>query len=249
MTGRSTDSSVTPEAVLVRTDVAGLGSRSIALMVDGLIQLAVLVPVLFGFLVDGLAGTGETVVFALALFVVVWGYFPLFEWLRAGQTPGKRLQRIRVVQTTGEPARLAPILVRNLLRIIEVYALPFLALVAMFISARGQRLGDLAAGTMVVRDRAMPVPSTVTLEADAGAPTVDTSRMTEREYTVLRTYLARRRSLEPVARQQLAATLASTVRRQLGELPASWADVTDETLIEAAVRSYRSRYAPRTEDR
>lgn len=248
MTRGSSGGSVTPEAVRIRTDAAGLGSRSIALMIDALIQLVVLVPVLAGFLFDGLSGTAETVVFALVAFAVVWGYFPLFEWLRGGQTPGKRMQGIRVVQTSGEPAGFAPVMVRNLLRIVEVYALPFIALIAMFVSARGQRLGDLAAGTMVVRERRMPLPSTMVPPADAGAPALDTSRLTEAEYTVLRTFLARRNSLDPAARQQLAASLAATVRGQLGELPAAHTSLADETLIQAAVRSYRSRYASRTDD-
>lgn len=243
----SWDGSVTPEAVRLRADAAGLGSRSIALMVDALIQLIVLVPVLLGFLLDGLSGTPETVVFSLVVFSVVWGYFPLFEWLRGGQTPGKRRQGIRVVRTSGEPAGFAPVLVRNLLRIVEVYALPFLALIAMFVSARGQRLGDLAAGTMVVRDRKMPLPQSIPMAPqDAGAPVLDTSGMTEREYSVLRTFIARRSTLDPAARQQLAASLAATLRRQLGDLP-THADLGDESLIQAAVHAYRSRYAPRAD--
>jgi uncharacterized RDD family membrane protein YckC len=248
MSRGSLGGSVTPEAVRLRTDAAGLGSRSIALMVDALIQLVVLVPVLVGFLVGGLSGTAETVVFAIVVFVVVWGYFPLFEWLRGGQTPGKRMQGIRVVQTSGEPAGFAPVMVRNLLRIVEVYALPFIALIAMFVSPRGQRLGDLAAGTMVVRDRKLPRPATMAMTPlDSGVPALDTSGLTEREYTVLRTFLARRSSLDPAARRQLAASLAATLRRQLGGVPPTHADLADETLIQAAVRSYRSRYASWTD--
>lgn len=248
MTRGSSGSSVTPEAVRLRTDAAGLGSRTLALMVDALIQLAVLVPVLVGFVVGGLSGTAETVVFAIVVFVIVWGYFPLFEWLRRGQTPGKRMQGIRVVQTSGEPAGFAPVMVRNLLRIVEVYALPFIALIAMFVSPRDQRLGDLAAGTVVVRDRKLPQPATMAMTPhDAGVPALDTSRLTEPEYTVLRTFLSRRSSLDPAARRQLAARLAATLRRQLGDLPPTRADRDDETLIEAAVRSYRARFASPTD--
>lgn len=248
MTRGATGGSVTPEAVRLRLDAAGLGSRSIALMVDTLIQLVVLVPVTVGFLLDGLSGTPETVAFALVVFGVVWGYYPLFEWLRGGQTPGKRMQGIRVVQVSGEPAGFAPVMVRNLIRIVEVYALPFIALVAMFVSARGQRLGDFAAGTMVVRERRMPLPSTMLPPPDTGAPALDTSRLTEAEYTLLRSFLGRRNNLDPAARQQLAASLASMVRRQLGELPVTHANLADETLIQAAVRSYRARYATRVGD-
>ena len=239
---------VTPEAVRLRTDAAGLGSRSIALMVDAFIQLVVLVPVLIAFLFDGLSGTAETVVFSLVVFTVVWGYFPMFEWLRGGQTPGKGRQGIRVVRTSGEPAGFAAVMVRNLLRIVEVYALPFIALISMFVTARGQRLGDLAAGTMVVRDRTLPLPQPMAMAPlESGVPALDTIGLTEREYTVLRTFLARRATLDPAARRQLAASLAGTLRRQLGDLPPTHAGWDDETLIEAAVRSYRARYASSTD--
>lgn len=242
-------SSVTPEAVRVRADAAGVGSRLIALMVDAVIQLVVLVPVLIGFLSDGLSGTAESVVLSLLVFGILWGYFVAFEWLRGGQTPGKSVQGIRVVQTSGEPAGFAPVMVRNLVRIVEVYALPFIALISMFASARSQRLGDVAAGTMVVRDRTMPLPSTVTVAPLApGVPALDTSGLSERDYTVLRTFLARRLTLEPEARQRLAASIAATVRRQVGDLPPSHAALSDEALIQAAVRSYRSRYDSGSDD-
>ncbi len=154
---------------------------------------------------------------------------------------------MRVVRTSGEPAGFAPVMVRNLLRIVEVYALPFIAVISMFVTARGQRLGDLAAGTMVVRDRTLPLPATVaTAPLDSGASALDTSGMTEREYTVLRTFLARRTNLDPAARRQLAGRLAATLRRQLGDLP-THTDLADETLIQNAVRSYRSRYASLTD--
>jgi uncharacterized RDD family membrane protein YckC len=234
---------VTPEAVQLRTDVAGLGSRTIALLIDTLIQLVVLIPVLIAFLGDGLVGTVDTVVVVLFAFAVLWLYFPLFEWLRGGQTPGKQAQGIRVVRTTGEPAGIAPVMVRNLLRIVEVYALPFVALISMFLTSRVQRLGDLAAGTMVVRDRAMPAPAFLSMPGPyPGIPSLDTSRLTEREYTLLRTFLARQASLDPTARQQLASRLATMVRAQLGDVPAL-SRLSDEALIREAVRSYRSRFA------
>jgi uncharacterized RDD family membrane protein YckC len=239
--------SVTPEAVRLRADVAGLGSRSIALMLDVLIQAAVLVPVLIGFLADGLGGTAETVALSLLVFTILWLYFPLFEWLRAGQTPGKRAQGIRVVRTSGEPAGFAPVMVRNLVRIIEVYALPFIALASMFFTARVQRLGDLAAGTMVIRDRTLPVPQVLWMApSDPSVPALDTSGLTEHEYTLLRTFLARRAGLDPAARRQLARSLATMVRRKMGDLPTS-ATLGDEELIQETVRSYRARFNPRSE--
>jgi hypothetical protein len=191
-------------------------------------------------------GTLETALLSLFVFAILWLYFPLFEWLRGGQTPGKRFQGIRVVRTSREPAGFAPVMVRNLLRIVEVYAFPFIALISMFLTARDQRLGDLAAGTMVVRDRTMPTPQVLVMTPpDPSVPALDTSRLTEREYTLMRTFLARRSGLDTSARQQLAASLATMVRRQLGEAPAH-GGLSDEELIQAAVRSYRARFAARS---
>jgi uncharacterized RDD family membrane protein YckC len=234
---------VTPEAVRLRTDVAGIGSRSIALMVDILLQALVLIPVVIIVTAGGVSGLAESVVLGVSLFVVLWLYFPMFEWLRDGQTPGKRAQGIRVVRTTGQPAGFAPVMIRNLLRVIEVYALPFIALTSMFFTARVQRLGDIAADTMVVRDRAMPAPQVLSMSApDARASAIDASRLGEREYALLRTFLARRASLDPAASHQLARSLATVLRRQLGDQPA-YASMSDEDLINAAVQSYRARFS------
>jgi len=237
-------STVTPEAVQLRTDAAGIGSRSIALILDLLLQLLVLLPVMFVLVGDGIAGTVEAIAISLLLFVVLWLYFPAFELLRRGQTPGKRWQGIRVVRTSGQPAGLAPVVVRNLIRIVEVMLLPFVALIAMVVTPRSQRLGDLAAGTMVVRVRDLPAPHALTMRGpdEAHAPRLDTSRLTARDYTVLRTFLSRRSSLDMKAREQLAARLAARVREQLGERSGTGA-LSNEQLIEAVAQSYRARFA------
>jgi uncharacterized RDD family membrane protein YckC len=243
-------STVTPEAVQLHADVAGVGSRTIALVVDTFLQAMVLVPVLFVSLGDGVGGTGEAVVVGIVVFFVLWFYFPAFEWLWRGQTPGKRYQGIRVVRTDGQPVGLAPVLVRNLIRIVDVTLLPFLALISMVITRRSQRLGDLAAGTMVVRERALPAPSALSLPLSptggvySPSAALDTSGMTERDYTVLRTFLARRATLDWKARQQLATSLAARVRAQLRERPGE-TSLTDEQLIEAAAQSYRARFTDR----
>jgi len=238
-----TGGTVTPEAVQLQADVAGIGPRSIALIIDTLIQLAVLLPVLIVLLGDGIAGMPEAVAISLLLFIVLWLYYPAFEWLRRGQTLGKRFQGIRVVRTNGQPAGLAPVMVRNLVRIVDVILLPFLALISMVVTTRGQRLGDLAAGTIVVRERKLPAPDPFTLRFPAqGTPqTLDTSRLTSRDYTVLRTFLTRRNGIDPKARQELAARLAARVREQLGERPGA-APLSDEQLIEAVAQSYRARF-------
>jgi uncharacterized RDD family membrane protein YckC len=242
-------STVTAEAVRLHADIAGVGSRTIALIVDTFLQGVVLLPVLFVSLGDGLGGPGEAVVIGIIVFVLLWLYFPAFEWLWRGQTPGKRFQGIRVVRTDGQPVGLAPVLVRNLIRVVDVTLLPFLAVISMVITRRSQRLGDLAAGTMVVRERALVAPSTLSLGAPSSVysptPTLDTSGMTERDYTVLRTFLTRRTTLDEKARRALAARLAARLREQLRERPDE-PKLPDERLIEAAAQAYRARFSEPT---
>ena len=239
---RRADSTVTPEAVRLRVDVAGLGSRTIALFLDSLIQMAVLVPVFVGSLSIGVVGPEQAAILALVLFGVLWLYFPLFEWLWSGRTPGKRAQGIRVIRTDGQPVGFAPVMVRNIVRILEVYLFPFVAVVSMVVTARAQRLGDLAAGTQVIRDRTIPAPQAAELgERVAPIPGLDTSGLTEREYGLIRSFLARRDRLEPAARQQLAGQLVASIRGVLGEHHAG-IGLPDEQLLEVVARSYRARF-------
>jgi uncharacterized RDD family membrane protein YckC len=240
------EGTVTPEAVQIRVDVAGLGSRMIAWLVDTLIQSVVLVPLSIGFLADGVAGTAELVILSIIAFGILWLYYPLFEWLWGGRTPGKRAQRLRVVRTDGQPAGFPPIMVRNLVRIVEVLLLPFLAVISMIVTRRAQRLGDLAAGTMVVRERPMPAPQPLDLGRGEArrVPGLDTSRLTEREYGLIRSFLSRRETLDPEARAQLARRLVDSVRQHVVAGGAD-AGLGDEGLLEAVAQSYRDRFSRR----
>jgi uncharacterized RDD family membrane protein YckC len=233
------DRTVTPEAVTIAVDVAGLGSRMIAWLIDSLIQLAVVLPIVLGVGAGNLAEGPELVVVSLVIFLIVWGYYPIFEVLWQGRTPGKRAQRIRVIRTDGQPAGGAAILVRNLIRILDVILLPFLAVISMLITSRAQRLGDLAAGTMVVREPRFSEPETVRLPNRADLPVVDATGLSEREYDVIRSFLARRSSLDSTARWRLAAQLAASVRGRVGSLPDG---VPDEAMLEAVAQSYRRRF-------
>jgi uncharacterized RDD family membrane protein YckC len=230
---------VTPEAVTIAVDVAGLGSRMIAWLIDSLIQLAVVLPIVLGVGAGNLAEGPELVVISLVIFLMVWGYYPIFEVLWQGRTPGKRAQRIRVIRTDGQPANGAAILVRNLIRILDVILLPFLAVISMLVTSRAQRLGDLAAGTMVVREPRFSEPETVRLPNRADLPVVDATGLSEREYDVIRSFLARRSSLDPTARWRLSAQLAASVRGRVGSLPDG---VPDEAMLEAVAQSYRRRF-------
>jgi uncharacterized RDD family membrane protein YckC len=238
------DVTVTPEAVAVTVDVAGLGSRMIALIFDSLIQAAVLIGV--GFLLAWAApsGTAGLVVLIVVYFLGLWGYFPVFEGLWSGQTPGKRAQRIRVVRTDGQPVTFAAVMVRNLVRVVDFlpgyYVVGALSIV---LTRRSQRLGDLAAGTMVIRERPAPAPRPLDPASPATeslAARMDTAGLTERDYGLIRSFLERRTSLEPSARQELAARLAGAVRPRVG---GHWTDgLDDEAFLAAVAQAYRERF-------
>src|SRR5713101_2676097 len=146
----------TPERVSFDYQVAGLGTRGVAQVLDLLIVTGLLVAVVF---VSAAAatytqsGTVGTLVFAFGAFVVVFGYFWISEALFSGQTLGKRAFRLRAVGDRGEPLTWMQAGIRNVVRIVDF--LPYgygVGLVVMFINGKGKRLGDLAAGTLVVKD-------------------------------------------------------------------------------------------------
>jgi len=150
----------TPENVTFGYEVADIGIRFIALLLDTIIQAAALAVVtLVILLLAGLVAvrdmTGPVLaVWVLLVFIVFWGYFILFELLWNGQTPGKRATRIRVVRTDGNPAGPFEIVVRELVRIVDFLPSGYaLGVVVMFLNRRARRLGDFAAGTLVVKER------------------------------------------------------------------------------------------------
>jgi uncharacterized RDD family membrane protein YckC len=171
----------TPENVTFGYEVAGIGSRFLAAIVDTslilLLQIATYV-VLF-FMIRGLeSGAGVALlsaqpmtgwiiaVFTLLAFALLWGYYIFFEVAWNGRSPGKKWASLRVIRSDGSPITLTESIVRNLVRLIDFLPLYYaLGVLTMFIDARSRRLGDLAAGTLVVRDSA-----TVTLESLAEAP-------------------------------------------------------------------------------
>src|SRR2546427_13125124 len=146
----------TPERVSFDSQVAGLGTRGVAQILDLLIVAALLAAVAFvavGGATYTQSGTVGTLVFAFGAFVVVFGYFWISEALFSGQTLGKRAFRLRVVGDRGEPLTWVQAGVRNVIRIVDF--LPYgygVGVVVLFINGRGKRLGDLAAGTIVVKD-------------------------------------------------------------------------------------------------
>ena len=181
----------TPELVAIEMPLAGIGSRFIAILVDYLIWGAafVLIIAMGAIIIPAVHFLGRVSanwaigIFVLIVFLLQWGYFALFEAFGNGRTPGKRVAKIRVIHQSGRGISFIESLARNLVRFVD-YLPGFYAVgvVAIFVSRRHQRLGDMVAGTLVVRDRLIEPPhwsgaSSRTITGPAFAPAADTSPM------------------------------------------------------------------------
>lgn len=145
----------TPERVSFGYQVAGLGTRAIAQLLDLLILGGVLLGVWFAAIAVGQTGaaTVATLLAIIGSFVVVFGYFWACEAFWSGQTVGKRVFRLRAVGDRGEPMTFVQAGIRNIVRIVDFLPYAYgIGIVVLFINGRGKRLGDLAAGTIVVKD-------------------------------------------------------------------------------------------------
>jgi uncharacterized RDD family membrane protein YckC len=146
----------TPERVSFDYQVAGLGTRAIAQVLDLLIVTAILVALIFAATAVGAYldnGTLFNLIWILGSFIIIWGYFWASEAFWSGQTIGKKAFRLRAVGDRGEPLTFMQAGIRNIVRIVDF--LPYgygVGVVVMFINGKGKRLGDLAAGTLVVKD-------------------------------------------------------------------------------------------------
>ncbi len=235
----------TPEGVSLELPLAGVGSRFVALLVDTLLQATAFVGIAILLLVLGAGGFTGDAVLAVAAFALVFAYPVAFEVGASGRTPGKRWSSLRVVCDDGSPITFRASALRNLVRPVD--AIPGLYLVgaiAVFASRSNQRLGDLAAGTIVVREpraRTSAAPIGAPLEDVGGdeLPAWDVSGLREAELAALRRFLERRQALDAVPRNLLARDLADRLRPRVGDVGG---DLAPERFLElvAALRRIRT---------
>lgn len=206
----------TPEGVSIDLTLAGLGSRMGAAIIDILIQGAALVAVVLAMTLAGASLDPELGVFlvgvgTLVISVVVLGYYLLFEALNGGRTPGKAAFGLRVAMMDGTPVSLGAIAIRTLLRVIDflpgLYALGALTIM---LTGKNQRIGDLAAATVVVRDRTETQSQPAV--PDRFPAGWDVTGVTDAELTLVRRFTGRRFDLAEDARRNLAADLAGRLR-------------------------------------
>jgi uncharacterized RDD family membrane protein YckC len=237
----------TPEQIALEFHLATIGSRFLALAVDTLIQAlgaAVLLAVALaaGFVAGPFWSGAPTWVFAVVLlgwFTIYYGYFALFESVWNGQTPGKRMLGLRVIHTSGRPVSVYEAVLRNIVRIVDqmpgIYAV---AMVSVFLTERSQRLGDLAASSVVVHER-LSEGETARVEIrahDPAAPRYGASRLPEQEFLVVETFLRRRHELDGYARVQNAERIARRLREKLGLQEAG----RNEEFLEELLAEYRA---------
>ena len=231
----------TPERVPLAFALASIGNRFLAVAIDHFIQYFSIFLIAWIFIsISGVRVPGMSegpnnllsempkwtiALMIIVLFLIFAGYFIAFEWLWNGQTPGKRLLKLRVIREDGRPITLWEAIARNLLRICDAvpgFVIPVysVGLIAIFLSNRDQRVGDIFAGTVVVRERTDDAPTfaetfsnpvrdaaftRVQQKADVQA---NVSLLSEREIEVVESFLRRRWDLTERQRLWMAWRIA-----------------------------------------
>ncbi len=231
----------TPERVPLEFALASIGNRFLAVAIDHFIQYMSIILIAWFFL--SIAGYNSNdiadapdklfseapkwtiALMIIILFLVFAGYFILFEWLWNGQTPGKRLMKLRVIREDGRPLTLWEAIARNLLRICDAvpgFILPVysIGLIVIFMSNRDQRVGDVFAGTVVVREREGEAPTfaetfstritdvAFTRVQKQTGTNANVALLTEREVEVVESFLRRRWDLTDRQRLWMAWRIA-----------------------------------------
>jgi uncharacterized RDD family membrane protein YckC len=224
----------TPEGVELELTLANIGSRFIAGLLDGLIQFVGLFAI--GVVFRAAGGVGAAIGLTID-FLLIFFYHVLFEVLGGGRTPGKRWTGLRVVRAGGAPVTFVRSALRNILRIIDFPVFYLVGMITIFITTRNQRLGDLAAGTYVVRDRHGDRSRGQALSElpnfDPGpAVNWDVSGVSADDVATVRAFLDRRFAIDARARVALAAELANRLRPLVG---GGGGDSNDERFLEMLV--------------
>ncbi len=224
----------TPEQIDISFQKAGIGSRFYAALIDtGLLVLILFI----GYYVNqrfiselgSALGNWLGAIGGILVFALFWGYYMVFEVTSNGQTLGKRALGLRVIKTGGYPIGFADSAIRNLVRVVDF--LPFFygaGLLTMLINGNWQRLGDLAAGTLVVKTaRTNLKPTGENVKTDLPvinipqgefnyAGWIQPELVSETELGVIREYLTRRGALPKLRRSELARTIANPIIGKMG---------------------------------
>jgi uncharacterized RDD family membrane protein YckC len=227
----------TPEHISVEFELAGIGSRFLAALMDSLLQLLLLLALALGVgQVVALTSGDESQmpliagIVAVSSMLIIIVYYIAFEMTLGGQSPGKRLAKLVVVRDDGSPITFSESAIRNILRLVDILPIFYtVGMLSVFITGNCKRLGDIAAGTLVVKvrnlrqeDLGMAAPEAETV-AEAGPVSLPAdplvqraalhlSALTGQELDTLTRYMERRLELSPDSRVEVAERLAETLR-------------------------------------
>ncbi len=255
----------TPERVPLHFVLASIGNRFIACAIDHAIQIVALTVMIIIFaIIADYADLGSRLTSApkwiiallvVLVFLLMSGYFAIFEWLWHGQTPGKRWMKLRVIREDGRPISFFEAIVRNLLREFDIMPLPFysIGLISVFSTDRDQRVGDLVAGTVVVREREAEAPAFAEVFASPVSDpalrrsfppvqfTAEVNSLTEQEISVVESFLGRRWDLRDYPRQWMAWRVAMPILFKLRPRY-DLATFTYEGFLEELLHRYREKH-------
>ncbi len=222
----------TPEQIDLVYDVAGIGSRILAALLDHILMLLILslgyvvTTLLIENLVDLLDTTLVFSIFGILVYLFMCAYYIFFETTWNGQTPGKRMVGIRMVRVGGRPLGFLGSTIRNIIRLADFLPILYgVGVLVMFIDRQSRRLGDMAAGSLAVRDR-----KAVTLDMLTAAPIVEApvvmaadqqnipnlTVLHPEDFAMVETYLRRRTQIGPEVRKRLDNTILDGLEQRLG---------------------------------
>ncbi len=255
----------TPERVPLHFALASIGNRFLACAIDHALQVLTIILMIAGFtVIANYSSLGEQLssapkwvkaVLIIIVFLIVSSYFAFFEWIWNGQTPGKRWLKLRVIREDGRPVTFWEAAVRNLLRTLDMMPAPFysVGLISVFVSSSDQRVGDMVAGTVVVREREAEAPAFAQVFASPVSDpalrrsfqpvdfAADVNALTQSEIEVVETFLRRRWDLSDVPRQWMAWRVALPLMYKLR--PAyDLATFTYEGFLEELLHRYRAQH-------
>lgn len=210
----------TPEQIALSYSIAGIGSRGAAAAIDTLISfgilfvLTVVLLIAAGHMGPQPAKAPPSTAWVLAFyfiaqFVIMWGYYVIFEGIWDGQTPGKRIMKLRVVRDGGFSVTFGASAVRNLLRVVDAFGVYLVAIVVALMNSSRKRLGDIVAGTFVVKEERAQARAVPEVIAKAVQNRMVFAHLSDDEYSVLERYVERRGTLDVAHRDAIGAQLAA----------------------------------------
>jgi uncharacterized RDD family membrane protein YckC len=214
----------TPEQTALEFPLAGIGSRSLALAIDTLLQIGVLI--VLGIIAGIVSVAGffpqfgkqwTYAILILAAFLLQFGYFSFFETIWNGRTPGKRWTHLRVITDSGQPIGAQEAILRNLMRIVDslpsIYAI---GIITSLISPQNKRVGDYVAGTVVIHEKSAEGGRAIWNSPVTQMLAAPQSRtLSPAELQLVEAFLERRPSLQEDVRRNMARQIAERLNQGL----------------------------------